>query len=91
MKFGNRKIVAWTGLQYPWKYRSVSEEFKAKIKSTDLPPFAEGMREEAMKAFFGALSCTLPYGYDMENDYRENFLFFRVFFYFALLYFIVDH
>jgi hypothetical protein len=84
---GNRKIVAWTGLQYPWKYRSVSEEFKAKIKSPDLPPLAEGMREEGMKAFFGTLSCTLPYGYDMENDYREILSFSFVFaFYFVLLY-----
>lgn len=53
----------------------MSEEFKAKIKSTDLPPFAEGMHKEGMEAFLDALSCTLPYGYDMENDYREFYPF----------------
>jgi hypothetical protein len=67
--------VAWTALQFPWKYREVPEELKAKIKSHVKPPLLDTMLPEAMGEFFATLECTAPYGYDMEKDYREYFPF----------------
>jgi hypothetical protein len=66
-----RMVVAWTALQFPWKYRSLSDELKAKFTSSDLPPFAEGMDHEGMVNFFTTLELAKDYEYDIENDYRE--------------------
>lgn len=71
----NRKIVAWTALQFPWKYREMPDELKAKIQSPEEPPLLDTMLPEAMVEFFTTLECTKPYGYDMEKDYREFLIF----------------
>lgn len=62
--------MAWTGLQFPWKYRPLNEEQKAKFTSHDMPPLEREMNKDAMTEFFTALECTKAYGYDAENDYR---------------------
>jgi hypothetical protein len=67
-----RKIVAWSALQFPWKYRPLNEEQKAIATSHEMPPLLEGMDVEPMGEFFSTFTCTAPYGYDAENDYRES-------------------
>lgn len=66
-----RHIVAWTALEFPWKDRPLPDDIKAAVQSHDSPPLLKEMDPEGMVEFFNALSCTVPFGYDMENDYRE--------------------
>lgn len=64
-------MVAWTGLQSPWKYHSVSDEQKAQALSDELPPPPDGMDLETLKEYVWIYRIANRYGYDPETDYRE--------------------
>lgn len=67
--------MAWSALQFPWKYRPLNEEEMALATSHDMPPLLPGMDAEGMVEFFASLTCTLAYDYDPEKDYREFYVF----------------
>lgn len=67
----SREIVAWTGLQYPWNLRPVSDELRAKITTPRVPTLAEGMFSPAMLECFSTFGVTKKSGWDIEKDYRE--------------------
>jgi hypothetical protein len=63
--------VAYTSLQYPWKYRPLSEELKEKFSKPEVPQLLETMDGERLGEVFASFGITKNFGYDEENDYRE--------------------
>ncbi|KAL2071584.1 hypothetical protein VTL71DRAFT_12819 [Oculimacula yallundae] len=67
------KIVAWTSLEYPWKYiPEMDAEHKSQALSEDLPPALEGMNLDALVEFFISLSDSKNHGYNPEEDYHRK-------------------
>ncbi|XMA07388.1 hypothetical protein WAI453_000179 [Rhynchosporium graminicola] len=67
------KIVAWTALQFPWKYvPEMNAELKRHASSHDLPPALEGMNMEALGEFFACISDSENHGWDPEEDYHRK-------------------
>lgn len=68
--------MAWTGLRYPWKFRpSITDEQKRLIQAKGVPPELEGMDSDVFEVLINAMGAASDYGYDPENDYREQYSF----------------
>ncbi|KAK0108346.1 hypothetical protein ONS95_003161 [Cadophora gregata] len=69
----NRKIAAWTALEYPWKYvPEMDDDLKGHALSEELPPALEGMNMEALLAFFISLTDSKNHGWNPEEDYHRK-------------------
>lgn len=68
----NRRIAAWTALQFPWVDRPLKEDELAIVNSRDMPPGIEGMNMEALPTFIECLTFAGEHGYEPQTDYRKN-------------------
>ncbi|KAH7350869.1 hypothetical protein BKA65DRAFT_499168 [Rhexocercosporidium sp. MPI-PUGE-AT-0058] len=67
------KIVAWTALEYPWKYiPEMYAEHRSHALSEDMPPALEGMNMDALVEFFISLTDSKNHGWDPEEDYHRK-------------------
>ena len=69
----NRKMVAYTVLQYPWSVRPLSPELKAALSSLDplvgLPLAPKGFRLDGFIEMFNMFIST-HHEHDPEKDFR---------------------
>lgn len=79
--YSRRKLVAWTALQFPWKWRTEKDEkfmtpgHKAAALKPGLPPvLLKEMLVPAMEEFWASLGESAKHGYNPEEDYRKSLL-----------------
>lgn len=64
--------MAWTGLEYPWKYvAEMSRELKAEVlDDSHMPSAVEGMNMDALLQLLISISNSKNHGWNPEEDYR---------------------
>ncbi|KAH8821878.1 hypothetical protein F5884DRAFT_746165 [Xylogone sp. PMI_703] len=66
------RIVAWTGLQFPWADRPLNDEQLAAVNSHDLPPAIKGINMEALETFLECLTFASDHGYNPVQEYHRK-------------------